>query len=124
MAGPAIDMHQLVVRLVVDGRLGAAATDIVRAHMSWPMQDPDIAARFSQLFAKEGASPGTLVVHGSGRPRAGSGAGVQRTVVLSVHRLDADLWIELYEGDGFQALAMNLLDDPAFVAALRTELER
>ena len=122
--GRPIDMHGLVVRLVVDGGLGATATDIVRAHMSWPMQDAGIAARFSQLVAKEGASPGTLVVHGSGRPRAGAVAGVDRTVVLSVHRLAPDLWIEMYQGESFHALALELLADPGLVAALRSELER
>jgi hypothetical protein len=35
-----------------------------------------------------------------------------------------DLWMEMYQGESFQAVALELLVDPDFVAALRSELER
>jgi hypothetical protein len=119
-----VDMHRLLVRLLIEQRLGSVATSIVEQHMSWPMDDPTIAARFTNLAAKEGAAPGTLVVHASGRPRNGAAAGIDRTIVVSVHGLDAELWISCFEGDAYQALGVSLLEDPAFVAELGETLDR
>ena len=118
------DVHTLLVRLLIDGRLGDEATRIVAGHMAWPMVDPELAARLSLLAAKEGQLPGTLVVHGSGRPLAGGAAGIDRTVVLSVHDLDYDSWISLVNAEGHQALALRLIEDPEFAAELSEALGR
>ena len=118
------DMHHLLVRLLTERALGPAATSIIEQHMSWPMNDPTIAAHFTDLAAKEGAAPGTLVVHGRGTPRTGSAAGVERTIVVSVHNLDAESWVSFFESDAAQALGMTLIDDPAFVAELGRALSR
>jgi beta-lactamase class A len=118
------DMHDLLVRVLVEERLGAEATEIVRAHLSWPLEDAALAARFSALTAKEGAAPGTLAVHGMGRPRAGGAAGVARTIVLSVHGLDYEAWTAQVESGSLQALALTLIDEPDAVTALATALER
>ena len=127
------DMHHLLVRLLTERALGPAATSIIEQHMSWPMNDPTIAAHFTDLAAKEGAAPGTLVVHRprerrhplpAGTPRTGSAAGVERTIVVSVHNLDAESWVSFFESDAAQALGMTLIDDPAFVAELGRALSR
>ena len=119
-----VDMHQLLVSLLFERRLGTEATSIVEQHLSWPMDDPALAARFTELAAKEGAAPGTLVVHGSGRPRSGPAAGIARIVVFSVHQLDAESWSTFFDGDAYQALGIRLLEDPAFVAELGLALSR
>jgi hypothetical protein len=118
------DMHRLLVRLLIEQRLGPAATSIIERHMSWPMDDSTIAARFTYLAAKEGAAPGTLVVHATGRSRSGAAAGIDRTIVVSVHGLAAELWISCFEGDAYHALGVRLLEDPAFVAELGQALGR
>jgi hypothetical protein len=118
------DMHQLLVGLLIEQRLGPAATSVIERHMSWPMDDPTLAAQFTHLAAKEGAAPGTLVVHASGRPRTGAAAGIDRTIFVSVHGLDAELWISCFETDAYQALGVSLLEDPALVAELGQALRR
>jgi hypothetical protein len=118
------DMHRLLVRLLIDQRLGPAATSIIERHMSWPMDDAAIALMFTHIAAKEGAAPGTLVVHASGRPRTGAASGTDRTIVVSVHGLDAELWIRCFEGDAYQALGVRLLGDPALVSELGQKLGR
>ena len=119
-----VDMHQLLVSLLFERRLGTEATSIAERHLSWPMDDPAVAARFTELAAKEGAAPGTLAVHGSGLPRSGSVAGIARFVVFSVHGLDAESWSTSFAGDTYQQLGIRLLEDPAFVTELGRALSR
>ncbi len=116
------DMHELLVRLLIERRLGPAATSIIEQHLSWPMDDPTLSARFTRLAAKEGAAPGALVVLGSGTPRSGAAAGIDRTIFVSVHNLDAESWFSFFESDVHQALGIRLIEDLAFVAELRRAL--
>jgi acyl transferase domain-containing protein len=104
--------------VLADGQLGEPAAAIVAGHLSWPLEDPVIAGRFALLAAKEGEAPGSLVAVALGRPSTGPAAGTDRAVVVALQEMDAGTWAAASEGARYQALALRLLDDPAFVAAL------
>ncbi len=121
--GSAGEMAELFERAILDERLGRDAAEIMRRHLSWPMQDPTIAERFSAVGAKDGAAAGVLAVAGVARPTTGPNAGHEVIVVVSLSGLDGTTWAALYESEAHHRLALGLAEDPALVASLRKMLD-
>ena len=119
-----IELHDLLVALLVDERLGELATSIIVRHMSWPLQYPELAARFERLAAKEGETAGTLVTTLVGRPTEGSRAGTDRIVVLSLHDMDLETWTSARDNGVYQALALQLAEDASFATELQEALDQ
>jgi hypothetical protein len=108
-----------LVRAALGG--GEAAATMAR-HLSWPLADPALAARFERLGAKEGETAGVLAVAGYARPAGGPWAGRDRIVVLLLEGMHAASWQAAHEA--FTPLALELAESPAAVARLREALDR
>jgi hypothetical protein len=122
--GSADALADLFERALVEQRLGRVAADVMRRHLSWPMQDPRVAGQAISAAAKDGATAGLLAVAGLVRPRSGPNAADEIVVVISLSNLDAATWAAIAESDAHHALALELASDPNVVARLREELER
>jgi hypothetical protein len=117
--GSARDLATLLERLRSEA-LGAAAGRIVDGHLTRPLSDPALAARFETSGGKDGEVPGALALAGFARPREGPWAGRDRIVVLLFERMDAAVWHAARET--YALLAADVADTPDAVRVLRERL--
>lgn len=119
---PPRDLALLVERAVIEERLGHDVAVTVTRHLSWPMEDPTLADRFTLAGAKDGVTAGVLAVVGIVQPRHGDFAAAPRVVAVNLSGLDQDTWTQLLETEAHLQLALALAADPTTAAALAEEL--
>lgn len=110
--------------LIVSGvGLPPGAVGVLRRHLEWPMQYESNQADFERFGAKGGAVPGIVTDAFYVVPKQGSYAGQGRVVVLFLQHMSFTAWFQEMAKPAHQVLMVELAQDPARVAALKTSLE-
>ncbi len=122
-SGTAREYAGLMARLHEGTLLSEAASARMLALLDWPMDFPGNQARFDQLATKGGTLPGILTSAYLGDARGVAGADPPPTVLaLFMEGLPAAVWGEWIQSYAHQAFEARLLEDPAFLEAVRERL--
>jgi hypothetical protein len=112
------DFAQLMAKIAQGELPGSAA---IQAELQWPMEQPELSARFESLGTKGGSLPAIITSVTFARAH---GKQVTRVSALFMENVPMAVWLELMQGFWHQRVEQAVLADDAFFSDTRARLQR